>query len=122
MVTTLMSLPGSLPAASMASMAPRPMSSLWAYTTSMSLWACRKPSITVLPSARVKLPVCEAITLTLGLSLMAFSKPVLRSMAGAEPVVPCSSTTLMGSVPSSVETYSPIRRPSSTKSDPMKVT
>ena len=29
-VTILMSLPGTLPAASMASIAPRPMSSLWA--------------------------------------------------------------------------------------------
>ena len=53
---------------------------------------------------------------------MASSNPVLRSIAGAEPVVPCSSTTLMGSVPRFSETQSPMRLPSSTKSDPMNVT
>ena len=105
-VTTLMSLPGTLPAALIASMAPRPMSSLCAYTTSMSGYAWRKPSMTVLPSARVKSPVSEAITEMLSLPAMASSNPVLRSMAGAEPVVPCSSTTLMGSVPRLSETES----------------
>ena len=45
--------------------------------------------MTVLPSARVKLPVSDAMTLTFGLSFVASAKPDLRSLAGAEPVVPC---------------------------------
>ena len=78
--------------------------------------------MTVRPSLRVKLPVCEATIVTFGLSAMAVSKPSLRSLAGAEPVVPCSSTTLMGSVPRSSETQAPARSPSRTKSEPMNDT
>ncbi len=75
--------------------------------------------MTVLPSARVKLPVCESMIVTLGLSFVAFSKPVLRSIAGAAPVVPWSSTTLIGSVATFSETHSPAISPSRTKSEPM---
>jgi len=36
--------------------------------------------------------------LNLGSALMISSKPFLRSIAGAEPTVPCSSTMLTGAV------------------------
>ena len=126
-VTILMSLPGFLPAASMASMAPRPLSSLCAKTTSMSFWDFRNASITCLPPERVKSPVCEAITLRLGSALMASAKPSPRSMAGAAPVVPSSWTTLIGPSPLTSESsalstsHSPAFLPSSTKSEPRKV-
>ena len=59
--TILMSLPGTRPAALIASSAPRPMSSFCANSRLIVLpYFCRKPSMTVLPSARVKLPVCES--------------------------------------------------------------
>ena len=49
-------------------------------------------------------------------------KPCLRSMAGAEPVVPCSSTMLTGSASAySLTSHSPACLPSSTKSEPRKV-
>ena len=54
--------------------------------------------MTCLPPERVKSPVCEAMTLIFGLAAMASAKPFLRSIAGAEPVVPCSSTMFTGSV------------------------
>jgi hypothetical protein len=55
---TLMSVPGFMPASSMAWMAPMAMSSLCAYSTLIFLpSALRKASITSLPLARVKSPV-----------------------------------------------------------------
>ena len=59
--------------------------------------------MTCLPSARVKSPVWEATTLKFG-SADDGAKPFFRSMAGAEPVVPCSSTmlTVAGRCPNSV--------------------
>jgi len=50
--------------------------------------------MTSLPLARVKSPVCERMILKRGSALMISSKPFLRSIAGAEPTVPCSSTML----------------------------
>ena len=54
--------------------------------------------MTCLPPARVKSPVCEAMIFRFGLAAMASAKPFLRSLAGAEPVVPCSSTMFTGPV------------------------
>jgi hypothetical protein len=48
--------------------------------------------------ARVKSPVWERIIFSFGLAAMTSAKPVLRSVAGAEPTVPCSSTMLSGLV------------------------
>ena len=55
---------------------------------------------------------------------MISSKPFLRSIAGAEPTVPCSSTMLTSPVLPFVFSTSqrPALRPSSTKSEPMKLT
>ena len=94
-----MSLAGFRPASSMAWIAPMAMSSLCAYSTLIFLpSAFRKASITSLPLARVKSPVCERMILKRGSALMISSKPFLRSMAGAEPTVPCSSTMLTSPV------------------------
>ena len=85
--------------------------------------ALRKASMTSLPLARVKSPVCERMILKRGLAAMISSKPFLRSLAGAEPTVPCSSTmfTSLGRVLElSRRTQRPALRPSSTKSEPMK--
>ena len=57
----------------------------------------RKPSITVLPSARVKLPVCES-SVVIAVPSMASANPSARSLAGADPVVPSSTTMLVGRV------------------------
>ena len=121
MVTILMSLPGTRPAASMASMAPRPMSSLWANTRSMSGCAWRNASMTFLPPSRVKSPVCEAMISNFG-SVTTLRKPSARSSAGAEPVVPWSSTmfTWSASANSSL-TQSPAFSPSRMKSEPRNV-
>ena len=90
-----MSLPGFMPASSIAWIAPIAMSSLCAYSTLIFLpSAFRNASMTSLPLARVKSPVCERMILNFGSALMISSKPFLRSIAGAEPAVPCSSTML----------------------------
>ena len=80
--------------------------------------------MTCLPPARVKSPVWQAMTLRFGFSAMTSAKPSLRSIAGAAPVVPSSSTMLTGSVASaySSTSHSPAFSPSSTKSEPMNVT
>ena len=79
--------------------------------------------MTSLPLARVKSPVCEAMILNFGSASMTSAKPSLRSLAGAEPVVPCSSTMFTGSGLSlySSTSHSPAFLPSSTKSEPRKV-
>src|SRR5688572_6652112 len=60
----VMSLPGARPASSMAWMAPMAMSSLCANSTLIFLpSAFRKASMTSLPLARVKSPVCERMIL-----------------------------------------------------------
>ena len=83
--------------------------------------------MTFLPPSRVKSPVCEATTLIESSAAMVSSKPSLRSMAGAAPVVPWSSTTLI--LPSPLTSASaalstshwPAFSPSMTKSEPRKV-
>ncbi|CKT50328.1 Uncharacterised protein [Mycobacterium tuberculosis] len=72
----------------------------------------------------MKSPVCERMILNFGSALMISSKPFLRSMAGAEPTVPCSSTMFTSPFWSFIFSTSqrPALRPSSTKSEPMKVT
>ncbi len=83
--------------------------------------------MTFLPPSRVKSPVCEAMTSIEASAAMASSKPSSRSMAGAAPVVPSSSTTLMSPSPSTSASaafstsHSPAFSPSSTKSEPRKV-
>jgi len=57
---------------------------------SMSGLDLSRASVTCLPPARVKSPVCEATILNFGSASMTFLKPSARSMAGAEPVVPSS--------------------------------
>ncbi len=59
------------------------------------------------------------------LAAISCSKPALRSIAGADPTVPCNSTIF--NVASGVflarsSSQRPARRPSSTKSEPMNVT
>ncbi|KRC52973.1 hypothetical protein ASE19_11275 [Nocardioides sp. Root79] len=126
-VMILMSLPGSRPAASIASMAPRPMSSLWAKTTSMPFSELRNDSMTCLPPSRVKSPVCDLLIAIFESDLIASAKPSARSIAGAAPVVPSSWTTLMSPSPSTSASaafstsHSPAFLPSSTKSEPRKV-
>ena len=79
----------------------------------------RKPSITVLPPSRVNSPVCESIV-SMGASPMPSAKPSARSLAGAEPVVPSSTTMLVGSVKFSAA-HSPAVTPSCLKSRPTQL-
>ncbi len=54
--------------------------------------------MTVLPSARVKLPVCESTSRS-GVPSMDLSKPVGTVNRRAEPVVPSRTTMLVGLSP-----------------------
>jgi hypothetical protein len=58
----------------------------------------------------------------LALPAITSSKPFLRSMAGAEPTVPCSSTMLTLSPFTLSSSHLPALRPSSVKSLPIMVT
>ena len=83
--------------------------------------AFRNASITSFPFARVNSPVWLLMIRTPGCFAIASAKPFLRSIAGAEPVVPSSSTTLP--LPQSFfASHSPAIRPSSTKSLAISVT
>ncbi len=86
--------------------------------------ALRNASITSLPLASVKSPVCERMIFMRGSVAMMSAKPFLRSIAGAEPTVPCNSTMLIGpGLPfSNSSSQRPARLPSSMKSEPMNVT
>src|SRR5690606_20641703 len=123
--TMRMSWPGFSPASSIAWIAPMAMSSLCANSTSMRPpSALRKASITSLPLARVKSPLCERTIWKRGSVAITSLKPRMRSLAGAEPTVPCSSTTRIGPSLSLLSSISQraARRPSSTKSEPIRVT
>ena len=126
METMRTSSPGFRPASSMAWMAPMAMSSLCANSTSIFFFpsALMKASITSLPLARVKSPLCDSTIWKRASWPMTSRNPFWRSFAGAEPTVPCSSTTRIGPLRPSLSLISQraARRPSSTKSDPMSVT
>ncbi len=83
--------------------------------------------MTCLPPSRVKSPVCEAVTSMVSSAAILEAKPSARSMAGAAPVVPSSWTTLTVPSPLTSESaafstsQSPAFSPSSTKSEPRKV-
>ena len=110
----------------MAWIAPMAMSSLCANSTSIFFRpsALMKASITSLPLARVKSPLCERTISNRASWPMTSRKPCMRSLAGAEPTVPCSSTTRMGPLRPALSSMSQraARRPSSTKSEPISVT
>ena len=84
--------------------------------------------MTSLPLARVKSPVWERVILKFGCFFKTSSKPALRSIAGADPTVPWSSTMFTSPFAASSLTgeyatsHFAARRPSSTKSEPMKAT
>lgn len=80
--------------------------------------------MTSLPLARVNSPDCDAITLRFGLALMTSANPFFRSIAGAAPTVPSSWTMFTVSSESlySSTSHWPAFLPSSTKSEPRKVT
>src|SRR5690606_17583935 len=122
--TMRMSVPGLRPASSIAWIAPIAMSSLCANSTSMLRpSALRKASITSLPRARVKSPLCERTIWKRASVSITSLKPFMRSLAGAEPTVPCSSTIRTGPAWPSLSSTSQraARRPSSTKSEPIRV-
>ncbi len=79
--------------------------------------------MTCLPPERVKSPVCDATTFRFGFAAMSSAKPFVRSIAGAEPVVPSSWTMFTGPVApfSCSSSQSPAFLPSATKSEPRKV-
>ena len=79
--------------------------------------------MTSLPFARVNSPVCEAMILRFLFPLIIWRKPFARSIAGEEPVVPCSSTMRTGFVAPLYwsATHLPAYRPSLMKSDPRNV-
>jgi len=64
--------------------------------------------MTFLPPSRVNSPVWLSI-FSIALPLMAESKPSARSLAGAEPVVPSSTTSLVAVSPNSWTAHSPAR-------------
>ena len=76
--------------------------------------------MTVLPPSRVKSPVCESI-FSIAVPAMASSKPSARSLAGAEPVVPSSTTILVGVSPNVSAAHSPAVTPSFLKSSPTQL-
>ena len=79
--------------------------------------------MTSLPLARVKSPVCDATILNFGSAEMTSVKPFLRSLAGAEPVVPCNSAMRTSPVvdANSLVSQSPALWPSAMKSEPRKL-
>ena len=76
--------------------------------------------MTVLPSARVKLPVCESSTV-MSVPLIASLKPVARSVAADDPVVPSRTTRLVGVFPKLSATHFPAVSPSFLKSRPTQL-
>ena len=76
--------------------------------------------MTVLPPSRVKSPVCESIV-SIWLPSMASLKPSARSLAGADPVVPSSTTILVGVSPNVSAAHSPAVSPSFLKSTPTQL-
>ena len=84
-------------------------------------WAWSSVSATWRPLSRAKSPDWLATTCMPGLPAMASSKPLRRSFAGEEPTVP-SSWMILAPLPVASISHSAARRPSSMKSEPMKVT
>ena len=80
-----------------------------------------KPAITRRPPSSVKSPLSERMMRMPGNCAMMVAKPFFRSMVGAAPGVPCSST--MGQVPRLAWTsHDAARRPSRLKSAAMRAT
>ena len=76
--------------------------------------------MTSLPFERRKSPLCEAMIFISGWAAIPSSKPFLRSIAGALPGVPCSST-IAALPPSFFAIHSAAILPSATKSDAISV-
>ena len=120
--TMTMSLPGFRPASSIAWMAPRAMPSLCANTALMFFpSALRNASISSLPPAGVQLPSWDLMIFIPGWAEIPFSKPFFRSMAGAAPVLPCSSTMLALPLVA-LASHLAACSPSKTKSEASRVT
>ena len=106
----------------MASMAPSPMSSLWAYTRSIFGLAWRKPSMTFLPPSRVKSPVCEATILNFGSVTDVAGSPRRGRWRAPNPSCPPARPPSPASASANSSlTHWPAFSPSRMKSEPMNV-